>query len=152
MGGRGARRSRDESDTEAVATGRAWTAPRHGRYTTRRVGRGQRASRRSGLQPISHLGPRGPSTGDPDAFDHHGWLGARCRRRRIFRAGAETGTLKKIKDTGAITIGYRESSIPFSYLDDKQQPIGYAMDLCMKVVDAVKSELKMPNLKVNLQP
>ncbi len=62
------------------------------------------------------------------------------------------GTLKKIKDTGAITIGYRESSIPFSYLDDKQQPIGYAMDLCMKVVDAVKAELKMPNLKVNLQP
>src|SRR5437870_9354879 len=63
-----------------------------------------------------------------------------------------TGTLKKVKDTGAITIGYRESSIPFSYLDDKQQPIGYAMDLCMKVVDAVKAELKMPNLKVNLQP
>ncbi len=62
------------------------------------------------------------------------------------------GTMKKIKDTGAITIGYRESSIPFSYLDDKQQPVGYAMDLCMKVVDAVKSELKMPNLKVNLQP
>src|SRR5438128_6793063 len=63
-----------------------------------------------------------------------------------------TGTLKKIKDTGTITIGYRESSIPFSYLDDKQQPIGYAMDLCMKVVEAVKTELKMPNLKVNLQP
>ena len=63
-----------------------------------------------------------------------------------------TGTLKKIKDTGAITIGHRESSIPFSYLDDKQQPIGYAMDLCMKVVDAIKAELKMPNLKVNLQP
>ena len=63
-----------------------------------------------------------------------------------------TGTLKKIKDTGAITIGHRESSIPFSYLDDKQQPVGYAMDLCMKVVDAVKAELKMPNLKVNLQP
>jgi glutamate/aspartate transport system substrate-binding protein len=63
-----------------------------------------------------------------------------------------TGTLKKIKETGAITIGHRESSIPFSYLDDKQQPIGYAMDLCMKVVDAVKAELKMPNLKVNLQP
>jgi glutamate/aspartate transport system substrate-binding protein len=62
------------------------------------------------------------------------------------------GTLKKIKDTGAITIGHRESSVPFSYLDDKQQPIGYAMELCMKVVDAVKTELKMPNLKVNLQP
>jgi glutamate/aspartate transport system substrate-binding protein len=64
----------------------------------------------------------------------------------------DSGTLKKIKDTGSITIGYRESSIPFSYLDDKQQPVGYAMDLCMKVVDAVKAELKMPNLKVNLQP
>src|SRR5438128_8992105 len=62
-----------------------------------------------------------------------------------------TGTLKKIKDTGAITVGYRESSIPFSYLDDKQQPIGYAMDLCLRVVEAVKTELKLPNLKVNLQ-
>jgi glutamate/aspartate transport system substrate-binding protein len=69
-------------------------------------------------------------------------------------AGAQelTGTLKKAKDTGTFTIGYRESSIPFSYLDDKQQPIGYAMDLCMKVFDAVKSEVKMPNLKLNLQP
>jgi len=63
-----------------------------------------------------------------------------------------TGTLKKIKETGAITIGHREASIPFSYLDEKQQPVGYAMDLCMKVVDAVKAELKMPNLKVALQP
>jgi glutamate/aspartate transport system substrate-binding protein len=63
-----------------------------------------------------------------------------------------TGTLKKIKDTGTITIGHRESSIPFSYLDDKQQPVGYSMDLCAKVVDAVKSELKMANLKVAYQP
>ena len=63
-----------------------------------------------------------------------------------------TGTLKKVKETGAFTVGHRESSIPFSYLDDQQKPIGYAMDLCMKVVDAVKAELKMPNLTVNLQP
>ncbi len=63
-----------------------------------------------------------------------------------------TGTLKKAKETGSFTIGYRESSIPFSYLDDKQQPVGYAMDLCNKVVEAVKVELKMPALKVNLQP
>jgi len=62
------------------------------------------------------------------------------------------GTLKKIHDTGTITIGHRESSIPFSYLDDKQQPIGYAMELCGKVVDAVKAELKMANLKVAYQP
>ena len=62
-----------------------------------------------------------------------------------------TGTLKKIKETGSITVGHRESSSPFSYLDDKQQPIGYSMELCMKVVDAVKADLKMPNLKINLQ-
>ncbi len=72
----------------------------------------------------------------------------------IAPAGAQelTGTLKKVKETGAFTVGHRESSIPFSYLDDKQQPIGYAMDLCMKIVDAVKAELKLPKLKVNLQP
>ena len=63
-----------------------------------------------------------------------------------------TGTLKKIRDTGSITVGYRESSIPFGYLDDKQQPIGYGTEVCMKIVDAVKTELKLPNLKVNLQP
>src|SRR5256712_7105601 len=63
-----------------------------------------------------------------------------------------TGTLKKIKDTGTITIGHRDSSIPFSYYDDKQNVVGYAQDICMKIVDAVKAELKMPNLKVVLNP
>jgi len=63
-----------------------------------------------------------------------------------------TGTLKKIKETGAITIGHRESSVPFSYYDDKQQVIGYAMDLCMKIVDAVKKELKLTKLDVKLNP
>lgn len=63
-----------------------------------------------------------------------------------------TGTLKKIKATGAITIGYRESSIPFSYLDNRAQPIGYAIDLCMKIVDAVKIQLSMPDLNVRTQP
>src|SRR5437762_4136566 len=63
-----------------------------------------------------------------------------------------TGTLKKIKDTGAITIGHRDSSIPFSYYDDKQNVVGYSMDICMKIVDAVKAELKMPNLQVKLNP
>ena len=66
-------------------------------------------------------------------------------------AVAQEGTLKKIKDSGSITIGHRDASLPVSYYDDKQQPIGYAMDLCMKIVDAVKSELKMPNLKVAYQ-
>jgi glutamate/aspartate transport system substrate-binding protein len=62
-----------------------------------------------------------------------------------------TGTLKKIKDGGAITIGHRDSSIPFSYYDDKQQPVGYAIDLCLRIVDAVKSELKMSKLPVKYQ-
>jgi glutamate/aspartate transport system substrate-binding protein len=68
-----------------------------------------------------------------------------------FGAVAQEGTLKKIKDAGAITIGHRDASIPFSYYDDKQQVIGYAVDLCLKIVDAVKVELKMPALKVNYQ-
>lgn len=63
-----------------------------------------------------------------------------------------TGTLKKVKETGAITLGYRESSVPFSYLDDKQQPVGYAMDICYKIVDAVKKELKIDKLEVRLNP
>jgi len=63
-----------------------------------------------------------------------------------------TGTMKKIKDSGAVTVGYRESSIPFSYLNDKQQPVGYAMELCGRVIDALKTDLKLPNLKVSLQP
>ena len=68
-----------------------------------------------------------------------------------FQALAQDGTLKKIKDTGAITIGHRDASLPFSYYDDKQQPIGYAMDLCHRIVDAVKANLKMPALKTNYQ-
>jgi glutamate/aspartate transport system substrate-binding protein len=63
-----------------------------------------------------------------------------------------SGTLKKIKDTGAITLGYRESSVPFSYYDDNQRVIGYAMDLCHRIVDAVKSNLKMDSLEVKLNP
>jgi glutamate/aspartate transport system substrate-binding protein len=65
---------------------------------------------------------------------------------------AQDGTLKKIKDTGTITIGHRESSVPFSYYDDKQQVVGYAMDLCNKIVDAVKKDLKVTKLDVKLQP
>ena len=52
-----------------------------------------------------------------------------------------TGTLAKISDSGEIVIGYRESSVPFSYLDSEQKPIGYSIDLCMKVVDAVSATL-----------
>jgi len=66
-----------------------------------------------------------------------------------------TGTLKSIKEGGSITIGYRDSSVPFSYLDyldDAQKPVGYAMDICLKIVDAVKKELKLDKLEVKLNP
>jgi len=66
-------------------------------------------------------------------------------------AAAQEGTLKKIKDSGSITIGHRDASVPFSYYDDKQQPVGYAVDLCMKIVDAVKANLKMPKIEVKYQ-
>lgn len=62
-----------------------------------------------------------------------------------------TGTLKKVKDTGSITIGHRDASIPFSYYDDKQQPVGFAMDVCARIVDAVKTELKLPKIDVKYQ-
>jgi len=63
-----------------------------------------------------------------------------------------TGTLKKIKETGIINIGYRDSSIPFSYLDDNQKPIGFAIDICLKIVEAVKRELKLDKLTTEFNP
>ncbi|MGB5185360.1 MAG: transporter substrate-binding domain-containing protein [Xanthobacteraceae bacterium] len=62
------------------------------------------------------------------------------------------GTLKKIKETGGITIGYRESSLPLSYLDDKLMPVGFSIELCKRVVDTVKAKLGMPDLNVKYNP
>jgi len=76
-----------------------------------------------------------------------GWLAA----TPAFAAEL-TGTLKKVKESGTITMGIRESSYPLSYLDDKQQPIGYHIDICNKIVEAVKNEVQLPNLKVQHQP
>ena len=64
----------------------------------------------------------------------------------------ESATLKKIKETGSITLGHRESSIPFSYYDDKQQVIGYSHEMMLKVVDAIKAELKLAKLDTKLMP
>jgi len=65
---------------------------------------------------------------------------------------APTGLLKKVKDTGILNVGYAESSPPFSYLDRNRQPIGYAIDVCKKVIDAIKSAVKRPDLKVEMRP
>ena len=60
-------------------------------------------------------------------------------------------TLDKVKAAGAITLAYREASIPFSYLDDKAQPVGFGFEICNKIVDEVKKATARPDLKVNLQ-
>jgi glutamate/aspartate transport system substrate-binding protein len=62
------------------------------------------------------------------------------------------GTLKKIKETGIVTIGYRETSLPLSYLDAKLMPVGFSIELCKHVVDAVKAKLGMPDLTVKYNP
>ncbi|MDX1541515.1 MAG: amino acid ABC transporter substrate-binding protein [Geminicoccaceae bacterium] len=63
-----------------------------------------------------------------------------------------TGTLKKIKDAGEIVIGHRESSVPFSYINDQGEPEGYSIDLCMAVVDRVKEEIGADDLRVRMVP
>jgi glutamate/aspartate transport system substrate-binding protein len=63
-----------------------------------------------------------------------------------------TGTLKKIKDSGVITLGHRESSIPFSYYDDKQQVVGYSQDMMLKAVEAIKADLQLAKLDIKLLP
>jgi glutamate/aspartate transport system substrate-binding protein len=62
------------------------------------------------------------------------------------------GTLAKITRTGTIVLGVRDGSIPFSYLDDKQQYQGYSVDLCLRVVDALKKQLALPKLKTVMNP
>ncbi|WP_424973016.1 amino acid ABC transporter substrate-binding protein [Dinoroseobacter sp. S76] len=62
-----------------------------------------------------------------------------------------TGTLAKIAESGVITLGHRESSVPFAYLDENQQPIGYSIDLCMKIVEKV-SETVGKELEVRYVP
>ncbi len=64
----------------------------------------------------------------------------------------DASTLKKVKETGVITLGHRESSIPFSYYDDKQQVIGFSHEIMLKAVDAIKADQKIDKLEVKLMP
>ena len=63
-----------------------------------------------------------------------------------------TGTLEKIRSTGIIAIGHRESSIPFSYYDKNEKVVGFAVDLCYLVADAVKVNLGLAKLEIKLVP
>lgn len=70
-----------------------------------------------------------------------------CLGASAAQAEELTGTLKKIKEVGTVTLGYRDASLPFSYLNDAQQPIGYSIELCKKIVDQIKVKVGEPNLK-----
>jgi ABC-type amino acid transport substrate-binding protein len=61
---------------------------------------------------------------------------------------ALTGTLLKIKSTGGVTLGFRDASVPFSYLGPGRRPIGYSIDLCLAIVDAIKTELGIDSVEV----
>ncbi|MBB1604501.1 amino acid ABC transporter substrate-binding protein [Variovorax sp. UMC13] len=63
----------------------------------------------------------------------------------------EGGTLAKIKASGAITYGYRESSFGFSYLDANLKPVGYSIEICNRIVEAVKTELQLPAIDIKYQ-
>jgi glutamate/aspartate transport system substrate-binding protein len=63
-----------------------------------------------------------------------------------------TGTLKKIKDSGSVHIGYRESSLPFSYVNARGRPIGYSIDLCLEIVEDVKEVLGVDDVEVKFVP
>jgi glutamate/aspartate transport system substrate-binding protein len=80
------------------------------------------------------------------------WLIVAVAAASPVQAQSPGGTLAKIRETGEIKLGHRDVSVPFSYLDDNQKPIGFAMDLCGKVVDAVKDELKLPSVQAKPQP
>jgi ABC-type amino acid transport substrate-binding protein len=63
-----------------------------------------------------------------------------------------TGTLKKIADSGTMTVGYRESALPFSFTGSDGKPAGYSIDLCQEIALAVQQELKLPSLAVKWMP
>ena len=63
-----------------------------------------------------------------------------------------TGTLKKIKDAGSVTLGYRENSFPFSYLNAAKRPIGYSIDLCLEIVEEAKDTLGIEDLAIKYVP
>jgi glutamate/aspartate transport system substrate-binding protein len=67
-------------------------------------------------------------------------------------APERSDTLKRVRDTATLTIGVREASVPFSFIDSHKEPQGYSVDLCLRVADAIKNELKLPRLDVRFLP
>ena len=78
------------------------------------------------------------------------WLGLGALS--LVANAQESATLKKIRETASITLGHRESSIPFSYYDDRQQVIGYSHELMLKAVEAIQAETRLGKLDIRLMP
>ena len=74
-------------------------------------------------------------------------LALACAAVATAAAAQESATLSKIRESGIITLGHRDSQFPFSYLDDAQRPIGYTMDICDRIVDAVQARLGLRDLE-----
>jgi glutamate/aspartate transport system substrate-binding protein len=62
------------------------------------------------------------------------------------------GTLGKIKSVKAITMGYREASLPFSYVGDDKKPVGYTIDLCTRVAAGIQQQLGLNDLQIKWTP
>jgi glutamate/aspartate transport system substrate-binding protein len=97
-----------------------------------------------GVGPLAHAQDKTPAKSTPPA--------APAAAPAAATPAEKVDTLKRIRDTGTILVGVREASVPFSFLDAQKQPQGYSVDLCLKVVDAIKAELKMPRLEVKFVP
>jgi glutamate/aspartate transport system substrate-binding protein len=68
----------------------------------------------------------------------------------VTQAQTTDAALERIKNSGEVVIGYRQSSVPFSYLDQSQKPVGYTIDLCRAVVDTLKEKLQLPGLNIKM--
>lgn len=68
------------------------------------------------------------------------------------QAQSSDGVIDRIRSKGAISIGYRDASIPFSYVDTQGKPLGYSTDICLEVAQTVKTALKLPDLQIKMVP
>jgi glutamate/aspartate transport system substrate-binding protein len=83
-----------------------------------------------------------------------GWLAAAAIAVGVTPAAAQDlgPTLSRIQERGTINVGHREASVPFAYIGNDGQPVGYSIDLCMRIVDAIEAELGVEELEVNFVP
>ena len=80
------------------------------------------------------------------------WLMGLALTILALAAQAAPPTLEKIAKSGTVVLGYRDAALPFAYLDDNKRPIGYSVDICLKIVDAIKRELKRNDLNIKYVP